>query len=209
MVRTKGPVLSLDAVGTIGGELTFQSWKGHTYARKKPSGPNPKTATQIANRAALAMLTKSWTTEPQIYLANWQSLAQTLQLDPYTAYLQFNMDRWAHWLAPSADTPADDAFDGGTLGNLQSDPARRTIAVHVNLFTAVFNWAIVWYRGTTIPVPPDRDHTIHLTHSVAIGGYDFRDTPPGPGTYYYRFQAVGVKGKWGNLTGHTGATIPA
>lgn len=54
MAKVTGPFLSLSASGTVGGALTAGSWKGINTMRIKSTPSNPKTTSQMANRAFLA-----------------------------------------------------------------------------------------------------------------------------------------------------------
>lgn len=54
MAKVLGPLLSLSARQTFGGALTFSVWKGIPTVRLKSNPSNPKTQSQMTNRAYLA-----------------------------------------------------------------------------------------------------------------------------------------------------------
>lgn len=54
MAKVTAPFLSLSARGTVGGALTSSAWKGINTMRIKSNPSNPKTTSQMANRAFLA-----------------------------------------------------------------------------------------------------------------------------------------------------------
>ena len=54
MAKVTAPFLSLSARGTVGGALTASAWKGINTMRIKSNPSNPKTISQMANRAFLA-----------------------------------------------------------------------------------------------------------------------------------------------------------
>ena len=41
MVKVYGPMMSLDATGTIGKTATFSKWKGRNYVRQRVVPANP------------------------------------------------------------------------------------------------------------------------------------------------------------------------
>lgn len=55
MSRVLGPLLSLDASKTFGSTLTFSKWKGINTVRLKSNPSNPKTTTQMTNRAYFSL----------------------------------------------------------------------------------------------------------------------------------------------------------
>jgi len=54
MARVQGPLLSLSASKSVGGALTFKSWKGINVCSIKSQPSNPQTLTQMAGRAYFA-----------------------------------------------------------------------------------------------------------------------------------------------------------
>lgn len=54
MAKVTGPFMSLSASGSIAGALTSKTWKGIQVMTIKSSPSNPKTTTQMANRAYFA-----------------------------------------------------------------------------------------------------------------------------------------------------------
>lgn len=50
MAKLTGPVLSLDASGTIAGTVTYSKWKGQNYARLRVKPYNPKSDYQVGIR---------------------------------------------------------------------------------------------------------------------------------------------------------------
>ena len=58
MVKITGPMMSLDAQGTLGDAITFAKWKGRPYVRQRVIPSNPKTGAQLGRRAMFKFLTK-------------------------------------------------------------------------------------------------------------------------------------------------------
>lgn len=59
MAKVTGPLLSLDASGSVAGTMTFSKWKGINYLRQRVIPSNPRTAGQLAVRSILGTLAKA------------------------------------------------------------------------------------------------------------------------------------------------------
>jgi hypothetical protein len=80
MAKVDGPLLSLDASGSIGGAMTFSKWKGVNYVRYKTKPTNPQTTAQTTQRTAFSTAVAAWhalTTEVQ---DTWTARAKALGL---------------------------------------------------------------------------------------------------------------------------------
>lgn len=53
MAKVTGPLMSLDASGTVGNTATFSKWKGRNYVRLRVTPQNPQTADQASGRTKL------------------------------------------------------------------------------------------------------------------------------------------------------------
>lgn len=56
MARVTGPLMSMEASGTIGKTLTFASWVGRQYVRRWTRPTNPQTADQMDQRNAFSVI---------------------------------------------------------------------------------------------------------------------------------------------------------
>lgn len=56
MAKVTGPLMSLDASGTVGNTTTFSKWKGRNYVRLRVTPMNPKTADQATSRTYLGAM---------------------------------------------------------------------------------------------------------------------------------------------------------
>ena len=59
MAKVKGPLMSLEASGSIANTITFSIWKGRPYVRQLVTPANPSSAGQIAIRKVLGSLAKA------------------------------------------------------------------------------------------------------------------------------------------------------
>ena len=106
MVKIYGPMMSLDASGTLAHAVTFSKWKGRSYARERVIPSNPKSGAQVGRRAMLTFLAKNWQAISDPNQATWQDLADQLVASRFNAYASDNMKAWHNFLAPSQATPA-------------------------------------------------------------------------------------------------------
>ena len=56
MARVTGPLMSMEASGTIGKTLTFANWVGRQYVRRWTRPANPQTADQMDQRNAFSVI---------------------------------------------------------------------------------------------------------------------------------------------------------
>ena len=56
MARVTGPLMSMEASGTIGKTLTFANWVGRQYVRRWTRPSNPQTADQMELRNAFSVI---------------------------------------------------------------------------------------------------------------------------------------------------------
>lgn len=56
MARVTGPLMSMEASGTIGKSLTFANWVGRQYVRRWTRPSNPQTLNQMEQRNAFSVI---------------------------------------------------------------------------------------------------------------------------------------------------------
>ena len=59
MAKVTGPLMSLDASGTVAKTATFSKWKGRNYVRQRVIPLNPQAAGQVSTRGFLGILAKA------------------------------------------------------------------------------------------------------------------------------------------------------
>lgn len=75
MVTLKGPLMSFDASGALGGSIVFSKWKGRNYARKLSIPANPKTGLQVGMRSSMRFITQDFKNLTTAEKAAWDDLA--------------------------------------------------------------------------------------------------------------------------------------
>ncbi|KKM52353.1 hypothetical protein LCGC14_1554890, partial [marine sediment metagenome] len=106
MAIVYGPLMSLDASGTVGKAITFSKWKGRNYVRERVIPSNPKSGAQTGRRAMFKFLSQGWAGISTADKATWDDLADQIVCPNFNAYVKANMAGWHNFIAPSQATPA-------------------------------------------------------------------------------------------------------
>ena len=90
MAKTIGPLFSLRASQSIGGTLTYASWKGIPYVRTLVIPSNPRTTAQVNNRNVWSTLNELYKRLGTIALAPWTASVVGQPLTARNRFLQIN-----------------------------------------------------------------------------------------------------------------------
>lgn len=90
MAKVDGPLLSLDASGTIAGALTFSKWKGINYVRQHTTPTNPQTTAQTTQRTAFSTAVAAWQALETAVQTTWNTRAKQLgyNMSGFNFYVQ-------------------------------------------------------------------------------------------------------------------------
>ena len=88
MPRVTGPMFSLRAAGTYGGELTFATVQGRNIVRRRVDPRDPRTASQLTQRARIAEIALMWHSASATIRAQWQAAAAPLQSNGYAYFVR-------------------------------------------------------------------------------------------------------------------------
>lgn len=205
MARTTGPLMSMDASGTIAGTLTFAKWKGRNYVRQTVTPANPRSGLQVGMRAAMAWATKAWagsvTTGNK---ATWAALAKAGNYSEFNAYVKLNQTRarlnegWTP-VTPPVTAGAEAAPTAGAVTNLpKSLTFTWTDSVGAN------DAATYVFMSTTTGFTPDISNLVaiiaHGVQTVTIPDL-ITGTP-----YYFRYRGVDKTGNLGTLAAQVTGT---
>ena len=127
MAKTQSGLFALGASGSIGGALTFASWKGRQYARRLVVPSNPDTPAQRSVRAGMSWGSKEWAqlTAPQ--QVTWEPAAKAKNYLPFNAFVSQGQKNMAQDLgfqsedpAPASGAPAVPTVPSATGGSGQA-----------------------------------------------------------------------------------------
>jgi hypothetical protein len=100
MVRTKGPLLSLEAAGALGHGIIFAQNKGRSYVKQWHKPKQPRSDAQVSRRALASFLAQIWSRLSDFQKSYYADLATQRHVAPYHAFLKLNLDRWTHGKLP-------------------------------------------------------------------------------------------------------------
>lgn len=83
MAKVTGPLMSMDASGTLGGAIVFSKWKGIPVVRQWVKPANPNTAGQQAVRAVFQKATQLYKALSGADVAAWARRAAGLKMSGY------------------------------------------------------------------------------------------------------------------------------
>jgi len=194
MAGTTAPLFGLGASGTIGKAITFSSWRGRTYVRKRVVPANPKSGLQVGMRAGFKFVTQIWGTLTTAQKADWADLAAADNITNLNADVRYNQQRLRQGNLPVRTT----GEDAGTTPAkptiaLAAGYRQLTVTITAGADAPEFDWAI--YGSKTTGFTPGADNLLAIipaaTLTYVITGLD-------SGVEYY----VVVNG--GNYNGEAG-----
>lgn len=206
MARPRAPLLSVSASGTLADTLTYASWRGRPYIKRKSTPADPQSDAQMANRALMRYLQVLWPTISDAYKTTWDTHPDRQRLSRYHCYLQANAARWAHLHGPSLYYPPTDTIDGWEYYLPSATAEVRQITIRMTLGWSSLLPAFALHRSLS----PDNEY--HPSNLVAIipihtGAYYYwSDAHVTPGvTYWYRSAIISKTGHYES----SGDDIPA
>ena len=101
MVKTRSPLMSQGASGSLAKAVTYNRSPGGTTARRTPRRTTRINARSFAQRVWVTYLTQLWTSLPTATRAKWQPLATRRRLSQRLAFLGANLTRFSADLPPT------------------------------------------------------------------------------------------------------------
>jgi len=204
MARVSGPLMSMEASGTIASTLVYSRWKGIPYVRRHAIPSNPRSPKQIAVRASMRFFSRQWPGLVQPYQALWKTQAESMHQSGFNRYIAVALRDMAHMLPPTATptpsapgTPCDAAtvVATGGIGN-------ATVVITDGLTPPTWGYAIFAKLGGAPTPGPDT-----LVGVVDFGNVPFVHTPIAAGTWHYIVRGFDLQVTWGADSTDTTATV--
>lgn len=196
MVKVYGPMMSMDASGTLAKAATFSKWKGRNYVRQRVIPANPRSGPQTGMRAMLKFLSQKWASLGAGPQATWVIRAASMVISPFNAFCSYNQSRWRQFKAPTDSDPATE------LGVAPAAPTTTpTGGVHQASLSIAdgaqapdFAWFV--YSSTITGFTPGYDNLVAVVPYTATPTV-YVHAPLLADTYYYRIggcMKTGLKG---------------
>jgi len=156
MVKVKGPMMSLDASGTLAGTFTFGKWKGRNTVRSHAVPSNPRSAAQVSTRAMMRFLATAWTNLTTAEKATFQTIATTYAISPFNAYVKTAMNRWTQYEGPQIEIGSS-AGTVPALGTLTLTAGVGQLSFSQVITTPNDLWGILVQMSTDTGFTPGRN----------------------------------------------------
>ncbi len=204
MVRVKAPLFSLDASGTVGSAVVFSKWKGRNYARRHAKPSNPRSATQVAVRAAFRFLTTEWAGLLTANKSTWTALAAASNISAFDAYVAYNQARFRNGLSFANVYPYAGTGATASAPVTTATGGVRQVSLSIADGATPPDWGWLIHKGAT-GFTPSWANVVHAVHRAATPTV-WVDTPLAAGTYYYRVQGIMKDGVFGTLEAEKSGT---
>jgi hypothetical protein len=197
MARTSGPLFAESASGTLANQLTYATWKGRSYVKKKGVPTGELTTDQSIFQQIMRFLTKQWSASlTQADRDTWLQQAIDTNTSPINAFTAENIPP-----TPSAFQPHKQQGQaaGGTppvpIAGSKSLVVSNKIRVHLRYTTLNDVWGntILFNVQPGAATPPIMRSIQPTILDNANHNYDFPATVPG--TYdvtVYNFTTRGL-----------------
>lgn len=206
MVKTTGPALSLDALGSIGKAIAFSKTKGRSYLKYAKRPRDPKSSPQLGMRSMFAFTSAEWKDLSAGQQASYDDLAAAAQITAFNAYKRYNQERWTRYAMPAQVYPASESAQPAVIAFASHVVRNRLVTFTAFPSIAGINWGLILYRSTSFPYTPTPSLAVRVSDWSSGGNGETSDQPPGPGTYYYRLETFSVDG---NTIGPWASTLTA
>lgn len=198
MVKLTGPLISIEASGTLGKLLTYNRQPRGTTLRRKPQPKHPRTKAQVAVQAALTFVTQQWKNRSQAEQDSWDHADFVDAVSPYTNYVKFNCQRIRAVLPPIVEYPYDVPRATCQGWSKFATAQYRSIRLAWICYAALAqSWGLVIFRRTAPWPPAIFENLCHVGIMDDALVHTHVDGPLEPGTYSYRFQAFSKYGRMG------------
>jgi len=202
MARVTGPLMSMDASGTVAGAIVFSRWKGLPYVRRHAIPSNPRSAKQISMRAMMSFLSRNWATTVTPG-ADWIPPASTRHMSAFNLYIGDNQAAWRSFKAPSTTYVRDELGTAPSAGVVTASGGVRSSQLSIADGANPPDWGYLVFGqigATPVPSISSLVGVMLWTGSPTV----FVHTPIAIGTWHYivtGFLTTGKKG--GNSTDQT------
>jgi len=199
MAVLTGPLMSLDASGTIGKTVTYSKWKGRHYARSRVVPKNPKSVMQTGVRAMMGWLSKRWTSISANNKLTWAALAASKEITKFNAFVGANLSRWQINQTPTDANPAAEASAGLTITTQTLTGAEGYATIEMTPSGATSIAGFIIFRDDAEIVSPNWANAIAVVSADGANKVTYTDTPLEAKTWHYRTAAFNVDGVIGTI----------
>lgn len=206
MARVSGPLMSVDASGSVAKTIVFAKWRGRNYVRRFAVPANPRTAPQVTARAIVKFLGAAWASLSPTSQATWEPGAESRKISAFNEYVGVNARKWRDQLPPSPATPPTQSEAAPAIGVLTATASARQILLSIPYSGGISEWGIVVVRSLTTGVTGVPANAIAILPAIGTP-VSFADGPLSPDTYFYNAFAFSQDGLFGAIGTEASATV--
>jgi len=207
MARVSGPLMSMDASGTVAGSITFTKWKGRNVVRRHAIPSNPKSAKQVAVRSAMRFLSQAWSKISIAATPQWQDLADATKISPFNAFIQRNLRNFRDALMPVIAPQYTGAGDLETTQTVVAAGGVRSLSLTITTSAYANDWGYVVYRKLGAAPTGIWSEICAVVPQSGSADSVFNDTPLAAGVWHYKVLAFDNQGGKGTLTADESDTV--
>ena len=193
MARVTGPLMSIDASGSIAGAIVFSKWRGRNYVRRHAVPSNPRTPGQVAARAIMAFCGREWDALGDPAKGTWLEAADSAKISAFNQYVKINARNWRDQMMPSQDSPAERIIVGDAPTAIDLTASGRQVLVEITLADDTGIWGIAICRSLITGFTPAAVNAVWIL-PASVTPRLWVDGPLVPGTYYYSAFAFSTDG---------------
>lgn len=191
MAKVSGPLMSMEASGTLAGAITFSKWKGRPYVRARVTPHNPRSSAQVGVRSNMAGLVHLYQANKALLDAAFMDRAKQRSISAFNAFTGAMQTRRSENLYAAQDPAPTNAAPANNATALAAAVANKYVTLTWADAVAADAWAFEIYRALAA------DPTGLLTEQIALikrGAQVFTDGPLIAGTWHYVIRAISTNG---------------
>lgn len=191
MAKVTGPLLSMDASGTVAGTAVFSKWKGRNYVRTRVIPHNPKSAAQTGVRTTHAGLVATFQANVATINTNFATRAKQRSISPFNAFVGFNQKRMAEGFYPANSVTPTNAAPSNNATALAAAVSGKYVRLTWVDSADANGWLFAIYRKLgSAPTGLSTEQVGMIKRGAQV----FEDGPLTAGTWYYCIAAISVNG---------------
>ncbi len=200
MVKLKGPLLSLEASGSIGDVITYSKTKRTPYARVHGTHVDANSLAQQSARLMFGFVATQFLLIPDVAAESYSPHATLAKISNYNSYQAHNAARWARFAPPSQDHAAAESGSTSSVifNGVELDGTRWKLTTTTG--SLMDGWGLVFFASQSSGFTASKSNIIIATTDF-VGPVVRRFwSPPTTGQWYFRMRSFTTDGAWGTLS---------
>ncbi len=204
MAKVKGPLMSMEASGTVAGSIVFSSNRGRQYVRQHVIPHNPQSPAQTGVRVSMKGLVALYQSNKTAIDSAFHTRAVQLNISQFNAFTGFNQKRRSEGKYAANSTTPSDAAPSANASSLGQVVSGRYVTLTWTDSVSADAWTNMLYRklGADPTGAPSE-----LVGMVKQGDRKFIDGPLASGAWHYVIAAVSKNGGQTTVSAAVTATI--